>query len=62
MKRDFEEMSKVVSEVEANVEKGIKVDSEGKEKRETLESGKRKRRRSETNESAGESFQWHRSI
>lgn len=48
------EMSKVVSEVEENVEKGIKVDSEGKEERETLESGKRKRMRSETNEAAAE--------
>ena len=46
-------MSKVVSEVEANVEKGIKVDSEGKEERETLESGKRKRRCSERNKATG---------
>ena len=35
-------MSKVVIEVEANVEKGIKVDSEEKEERGTFGSGKRK--------------------
>lgn len=47
-------MSKVVSEVVANVEKGIKVDSEGKEERETLELGERKRRHSETNGAVAE--------
>ena len=49
-------MSKVVSEVEANVEKGIKVDSEEKEERETFELGERKRKRSRSSEK--NKFHW----